>query len=220
MPRTILDGRLLRDDLATIYRRHRQNDVPLLVGWNAEEGRDLAPEILGTDQFTAANHRQLLEKLLGRAPSAAMLAAYPGTTDAEARRAIDRVTNDWWGWRMAQWAQLQQRHGKSRAYVYYFAHQPAPPLTPCGYGCGAGHGAEIPYVFDNLAQDDRPWNAADRQLAATLAATWVRFARTGDPNGPGLPGWRSYDGTNGAIRRIGDDATLQTYPLPDLARFR
>ena len=220
LPRTILDGRLLRDDLATLYRHHRQNDVPLLVGWNAEEGKDLAPEILGTNQFTAANHRQLLEKLLGRAPSAAVLAAYPGATDAEARRAIDRVTNDWWGWRMAQWAQLQQRYGKSRAYVYYFAHQPAPPLTPCGYGCGAGHGAEIPYVFDNLAQDDRPWTTADRQLAATLAATWVRFARTGDPNGPGLPAWRPYDGTNGAIRRIGDDATLQAYPLPDLARFR
>lgn len=219
LPRAILDGRLLRGDLATIYRHHRQNDVPLLVGWNAEEGKDLAPEILGTNQFTAANHRQLLEKLLGRAPSAAVLAAYPGATDTEARRAIDQVTNDWWGWRMAQWAQLQQRHGKSRAYVYYFAHQPAPPLTPCGYGCGAGHGAEIPYVFDNLAQDDRPWTTADRQLAATLAATWVRFARAGDPNGPGLPAWRPYDGTNGAIRRIGDDATLQTYPLPDLARF-
>ena len=220
LPRPILNGRLLRDDLATIYRHHRQNDVPLLVGWNAEEGKDLAPEILGTDQFTAANHRQLLEKLLGQPPSAAVLAAYPGATDAEARRAINQATNDWWGGRMAQWAHLQQRHARSRAYVYYFAHQPAPPLAPCGYGCGAGHGAEIPYVFDNLAQDGRAWTTADRQLAATLAATWVRFAGTGDPNSPELPAWRPYDGSNGSIRQIGSRAALSAHPLPDLTRLR
>ena len=42
-------------------------------------------------------------------------------------------------------------------------------MTPCGYGCGAGHGAEIQYVFDHLGQDARPWSAYDRQLANRLA---------------------------------------------------
>lgn len=219
LPRTFIDGQLLREDLSSTYRHHRQNDVPLLVGWNAEEGKDLAPEILGTSAFTAAQHPALVSKLLGHTPSAAVLAAYPGANDAQAAASLTQLTNDWWGWRMAHWAGLQARHGRAKSYVYFFAHQPAAPLTPCGYGCGAGHGAEIPYVFDNLGQDRRPWRDADRQLAARLASTWINFARSGDPNGAGLPSWQAYDGKQETILRIGTEAGLKAHPLPDLSLF-
>lgn len=216
LPRTFVDGYLLREDLTTTYRNRRQNDVPLLVGWNAEEGKDLAPEILGTDKFTAAAHRGLVANLLGHAPSEALLAAYPGATDAQARASIDQLTNDWWGWRMVHWAGLQAMHGRSPSYAYYFAHRPAEPSTPCGYGCGAGHGAEIQYVFDNLHLDSRAWTVADRQLAARLADTWVAFARTGKPAGKGLPAWPVYDGANASIMRIGGDGAAK---LPDFSLF-
>ncbi|MYN26069.1 carboxylesterase/lipase family protein [Duganella levis] len=216
MPRTFVDGHLLREDLTTLYRNHRQNDVPLLVGWNAEEGKDLAPEILGTGDFTAANHNGLVAKLLGRTPSPAVLAAYPGATDVQAKASLNQLTNDWWGWRMAHWAGLQAQHGRAPAYVYFFAHRPAPPASPCGYGCGAGHGAEIQYVFDNLALDQRAWSPADRQLAERMAATWVNFARSGNPNGSGLPQWPAYDGTNATVLRIGDENDA----LPDFSLFR
>jgi para-nitrobenzyl esterase len=218
-PRTLVDGHVLIEDLTTTYRNHRQNDVPLLVGWNAEEGKDLAPEILGTSEFTAARHRELIASLLGRAPSGDVLSIYPGATDAQAAASLNQLATDWWGWRMAHWAGLQTTYGSAKSYVYFFAHHPAPPLTPCGYGCGAGHGAEIPYVFDNLAQDKRPWTAADRQLAARLAATWVNFARTGSPNGAGLPSWPAYDGSPATIVRIGEEAELKVHALPDLSLF-
>ena len=219
-PHPIVDGHLLREDLTTTYRNHRQNDVPLLAGWNAEEGKDLAPEILGTDRFTAATHKALVAKLLGHAPSAAVLAAYPGATDAEARASIDKLTTDWWGWRTWYWASLQAQYGKARPYLYYFTHRPTEPLTPCGYGCGAGHGAEIQYVFDHLGQDPRPWSAYDRQLAARLADTWASFARTGSPNGKGLPDWPAFDGRPATILRIGDAADLQARgKLPDFSLF-
>ncbi|WP_198120595.1 carboxylesterase/lipase family protein [Massilia rhizosphaerae] len=219
-PHPIVDGHVLREDLTTLYRNHRQNDVPLLAGWNAEEGKDLAPEILGTDKFTAANHRALVAKLLGHAPSAALLAAYPGATDAQAKASIDRLTNDWWGWRMTHWAALQAKYGQDKPYVYYFAHRPTEPVTPCGYGCGAGHGAEIQYVFDHLGQDPRPWSAYDRQLANRLADTWAAFARTGSPNGKGLPAWPAFDGTGATIQRIGDAADLEARgKLPDFSLF-
>jgi len=215
-PRTFVDGHLLREDLTTLYRNQRQNDVPLMVGWNAEEGKDLAPEILGTGDFTAARHQTLVANLLGHPPSAAVLKTYPGATDAQARDSLNQLTNDWWGWRMAYWARLQKQHGRARSYVYFFAHRPAPPATPCGYGCGAGHGAEIQYVFDNLDQDQRAWRPADRQLASRLAATWVNFARDGDPNGSGLPQWPAYDGSNATVLRIGAESD----PLPDFSLFR
>ncbi|WBS05674.1 carboxylesterase family protein [Pseudoduganella sp. SL102] len=216
LPRTFVDGHLLREDLTTTYRHRRQNDVPLLVGWNAEEGKDLAPEILGTDKFTAASHRGLVASLLGHAPSAALLAAYPGANDAQAKASIDQLTNDWWGWRMVHWSALQAKHGRSPSYAYYFAHRPAEPATPCGYGCGAGHGAEIQYVFDNLHLDARAWTAADRQLAARLADTWVSFARTGKPDGKGLPDWPVFDGGNASIMQIGGSGAVT---LPDFSLF-
>lgn len=218
-PHPIVDGHVLREDLTTTYRNRRHNDVPLLVGWNAEEGKDLAPEILGTSDFSSARHRELVTKLLGYAPSDAMLAAYPGATNAEAKASINQLTNDWWGWRMWYWAELQAKYGQPKPYVYFFAHRPAEPTTPCGYGCGAGHGAEIQYVFDNLDPASRPWTAADRQLAARLATTWVTFARTGNPAGKGLPAWPAFDGSKASVLRIGDEVQLKAHKLPDFSLF-
>ena len=214
-PQTVVDGYLLKDDMDTIYRQRRHNDVPLLVGWNADEGKDLAG-VLGVDGAKAGNHRDLVAKLLGHAPSDAWLAAYPGTTDAQASASMNQLVNDWWGWRSVYWAQLQARHGKAKPYVYFFAHAPAEPAGQCYYGCGIGHGVEIQYVFDNLQLDKRAWTPADRRLATRLADTWVNFARTGSPNGKGLPAWPAYDGTNTSIMRIGD---TPGGAVPDLSLF-
>jgi para-nitrobenzyl esterase len=219
-PRTAVDGHVLREDMTTTYRNHRQNDVPLLLGWNAEEGKDLTQEISHIGDLAPEHVRFMVASFLGHPPSDALLANYPGILNAKPERAaIDQLMTDWWGWRMAYWAGLQAKYGKTKPYVYFFAHQPAEPLTPCSYGCGAGHGAEIPYVFYNLDLDPRPWTAADRQLATRLADTWINFARTGSPNGNGLPNWTAFDGSMATVQRIGNEARLKRYPLPDFSEF-
>ena len=219
-PRVIVDGQVLREDMTTTYRHHRQNDVPILVGWNADEGKDLAPEILGTGDFTAASHEALVAKLLGHAPSDALLTVYPGETDAQAHASINQLTTDWWGWRMWYWTSLQVKNGQSKPYLYYFVHSPTEPATPCGYGCQAGHGAEIPFVFNQLDQDPRPWSNEDRQLANRLATYWTNFAKTGDPNSAGLPTWKAFDGSEAAVLRIGtDDEVKRRGKLPDFKLF-
>ncbi|CAL1693071.1 Fumonisin B1 esterase (plasmid) [Brevundimonas subvibrioides] len=219
-PRTVVDGYVLHDDLTTTYRNHHQNDVPLLAGWNAEEGKDLTQEINGIDDLTPSQVQELVKRLLGREPSAALLAAYPGIIAATPERAvIDQLMNDWWGWRIAYWAGLQAKYGRSKSYLYFFAHQPAEPLVPCSYGGGAGHGAEVPYVFYNLKSDPRPWTAKDHQLATQLADTWLHFARTGTPNGPALAAWPAYDGSHPTVLRIGNEAELKAHPLPDFTLF-
>jgi para-nitrobenzyl esterase len=159
-------------------------------------------------------------KLTGQPPSAQLLAAYPGDTAAQARNAIHQLANDWLGWRMWYWAGLQAKYGRAKPYVYYFAHRPAEPLTPCTYGCGAGHSAELPFVFDQLGHDARPWSKADRQLAARLADTWTSFARTGNPNGNGLPPWPAFNGGHATVLRIGGAADLKARgALPDFSAF-
>ena len=219
LPRVHVDGYLLGSDLTTTYRHHRQNDVPLLVGWTAEEGKDLTVFYLDPSASTSAGRRDQMAKLLGYPPSDRLLAAYPGATDAEAAASINQRTNDWWGWRMAYWAALQAKYGRSKSYVYYFAHRPAEPPTPCSWGCGAGHGVDVQYMFDNLAVDPRSWTAEDRQLANRLADTVIQFARTGNPTGDGLPAWPAFDGSNASILPIGNDTELQARPLPDFSAF-
>ncbi len=219
-PRVIVDGHVLREDMTTTYRHHRQNDVPILVGWNADEGKDLAPEILGTGDFNATNHKVLITKLLGHAPTEALLATYPGATDAEARTSINHLTSDWWGWRMWYWTSLQAQAGGAKPWLYYFVHSPAEPATPCGYGCQAGHGAEIPFVFDQLDQDSRPWSDEDRQLADRLATYWTNFAKSGNPNGNGLKNWPAFDGDNSSVFRIGTEEEIKARgTLPDFDLF-
>ena len=215
-PRTIVDHHLLREDMRTMYRNHRQNDVPILVGWNADEGKDLAPEILATSDFTAAGHSGLLARLLGHAPSAKVLGDYPAATDAQAQESLFRFTSDYWGWRMWRWADLQMQARSSKPYVYYFVHSPADPATPCSYGCNAGHGAEIRYMFDQLDQDPRAWSPGDRQLARELVGYWTNFAKTGDPNGEDLGAWPAFDGTKANVRRLGTAAEVRERgALPD-----
>ena len=72
------------------------------------------------------------------------------------------------------------------AWVYSF-DRAAPGSDPVKVG--AFHCAELAYVFGTQNTVDRPWEAIDRQLSDVMSSYWVRFAATGNPNGPDLPEW-------------------------------
>lgn len=219
-PRSTIDGQLIRQDMTTAYRLGRASRVPLLLGWNSNEGVDLAPEILGTDALTAANYPALAEKLLRHPPTPEIRATYPAGNDAQAKASLEQLTTDWWGWRMWSWAGLHRTFGRQPTYLYYFVHWPADPASPCDYGCRAGHGAEIPYAFDQLDGDKRAWRASDRVLSDAMATYWTNFAKYGDPNGATVPRWPRFDGSSGSVQRLGDASEIQARGmLPRFAVF-
>mgnify|MGYP003629541744 FL=1 len=68
---------------------------------------------------------------------------------------------------------------------------------------GVYHGAEIPYVF-NMHDDWLPTNSDDDKLTETMMGYWTNFARTGDPNGAGLPDWPRREPGTGQVQELGD----------------
>src|SRR5579884_480710 len=193
-----VDGWLLPHDVYTIFATGKQNDVPTIVGSNADEGKSLFPPPSGG--------REALERLVKArfgATADKVLAAYPAATDEEARAAYyDAMRDVTFGWQMRTWARLQTKTGKSRAYLYYFSRVPPGPGAE---RYGAYHAAEIAYVFDNLAELPRhAFTDVDRKLADEISSYWVNFARTGNPNGANLPKWPAYSESTDLALELGD----------------
>jgi para-nitrobenzyl esterase len=212
----VIEPRVLPRSPYEAYVAGRWNDVPVLVGSNAEEGNSLA----NLSRVSVATFTEDLKRVWGDLPSP-LTTAYPYTTDAEAKAARSAFERDLrFGWDMWAWARLQAKFGKQAAFHYRFDQHPPFPDGSVKQGWGAAHFAELWYMFDQFDQEPWAWTAADRKLADTMASYWVNFARDGDPNGDGLPVWPAFTGERGKTLLLGEDVRAVDAPVdPQLRVF-
>jgi len=190
-----VDGYFLPEPVPAIFAAGKQNDVPLLAGWNHDEG---SFEIVSAPQKpTAESLKAAAQKDFGD-KSDQFLKLYPADTDQHAlRSAQDYAGDKFIAMSTWEWIETQRKTGKQPIYRYRFDMAPT-PSNPNAPRLGAYHSAEIEYVFGQLdSKTDVTWRPDDRQLSDVMQKYWSNFAKNGNPNGAGLPSWPMYTSTDG-----------------------
>lgn len=160
-------------------------DFPNAARYNGDQGREL---------HAAAQTRY------GKSADQ-FLQVYPATTDAETLAQSYAAGRDILGRGMWAWARAHDKTGKTKSYVYYRNYEP-PWLPDAKFSemnpatkLGAYHESEINYVFQtlNVWASMRQSTDTDAKLSDMVSSYWVNFAKTGDPNSPGLSTWSPFD---------------------------
>ncbi|MBB6254373.1 carboxylesterase/lipase family protein [Nitrospirillum iridis] len=151
--------------------------VPLLTGFNADEGT-----LFGNSDLTAADFAALVHERYGQSADR-LLAVYPHATDAEARASYKILAQDRYMAGLVLWAQTRAAASGQSVYVYLYDHPY--PASSDGQNFGAFHTAEVPYVMGALDKGGRIFTDRDRAVSGTLQAHWLAFMKKGDPTLPG-----------------------------------
>ena len=190
-----IDGDFMPDSPTAIYAQGKQAHVPLLAGWNSEEGRGLylVPDL------TSAGLDAALKRTFGTHAAEAR-AVYGGSTATEIAQSATDITSDQFiGY--GTWKWLEEHSRVAPVYRYYFSKarppltKPAPastaPASPWdAIPPGAPHSTEIEYALGNLPGNAvYAWTADDQTVSATTMRYFEQFIKTGNPNGAGVPAW-------------------------------
>jgi len=149
----------------------------------------------------------------------------PANTDEQAKASAgllataDFIASGTW-----KWLEWQVKTGNAPVYRYEFDQAP-PVHAPEGNEEGPGlayHSAEIEYVFGVLDSKKLSWRPEDYAVSEQMGMYWTNFAKTGNPNGVGLPQWPQYSAKDGyqvmylsAKSKAATDTQREAYVLFD-----
>ena len=205
----ILDGKMVVETAEVCYENGRQKRVPIIIGSNSAEV---------SAGFVNANSKEELKNLFGNLREE-MNAVYDPNGKVELAEMLTMVNTD------KVWAEPARFTAKAwastgdSAYVYLFSYVPESIQERLLFG--APHGSEIAYVFNNL---NARWGIdeisdKDKEVSQIMNTYWVNFAKTGNPNGEGVPYWPVYDISKNEIMEFQRDGKSISKPDPKKERL-
>jgi para-nitrobenzyl esterase len=207
----ILDGKLVVETAESAYRAGRQARVPLMIGNCSGE--------IGGPFVSSSNSKEALFALFGELEPEAKTAFDPDG-NKEFAEVQTKFNTDWvWG----EPARMTARAFVTKnapTYMFEFGYVPTAMRQRVQYG--AGHGSEISFVFNTL---NARWGAPveptqeEKELAKIMNTYWANFAKTGNPNGTGLPVWTLYNTQKEEILQVDLDGKPISKPDPRKARL-
>ena len=202
----IVDGWVLPEQPYVQFSGGRQNSVPILVGFNAEEGTTLGAG--SSLPATPQAYEQQVNAIYGDLAEM-VLEVYPS---ADIRKSsLDSFRDSVFGWHMVTWANLT-RHVQQPAYLYFFTHRPPGPMAQ---ELGAYHASEIAYAFNTVHTLSNQPTAIDYRLGDVMSDYWVNFAHHGVPSAPGQPEWKPYSNAERNYLLFGAQISAEQNLLPD-----
>jgi para-nitrobenzyl esterase len=210
----VVDGIVLPDPPLHAVRAGYARDVALLTGTTLDEARlwSLYVCLLRWTRPLA------LEGVLRHAVGdrwQEVIAAYASSRPDESAGNLTMAINGDILFRMPsiRLAEAQSVHRPADTRMYLFAWK-----TPvCGGRLGSPHAVDVPFVFGNLQArgvEIYTGNGADRNALSNLVQeAWIAFARSGDPNHPGLPAWPAYRPDARATLVFDEVTTVENDPM-------
>lgn len=183
-----MDGYVLPTDILAHFKNGKHNQVPLLTGWVTGDG-----SFLGDIKTTLEEYQKEAQTKYGD-KAAEYLRIFPATTNDEVKAIKQKQTLLGFA---GMPSHLLASYTNKPSYMYQFSH--VPPDKPNFPNYGAFHTSEVPYALHTLHTWNRPWKAEDKALEDFMSSYWVNFAKTGNPNGQGLPEWKTYNKATGNI---------------------
>jgi para-nitrobenzyl esterase len=205
----MVDGKVLPGETGALFATGKVAKVPYIAGSNSNEAT-----LMPYTQVTADS----LEKPFGdQLPAVRKIYEQDGplSDDAFAQQLFSDVLFTAAAQGLASFVTDQHQP----AYVYRFAYV-ADKLRVVS--SGVGHGGEVPYIFGLNGLGRQPGMASvvamatdkDRGIVAMMQAYWTNFARTGNPNGPGLPAWGALSASTPQTLVVNDE----TKAVPDFRK--
>jgi para-nitrobenzyl esterase len=204
----VLDGKLLTETAETAYKARHEPRIPLMLGSNSAD--------TAGNRIRATTKEQLFARF-GKW-SAQAKAAYDPDGSTDLATLVTRANDDFGQAEPARFAANAFAANGSPVYRYRFSYVQTAMRERMR--TGAPHGGEISFVFGTLTS--RPGSAlsAEDQTVSRMAQSyWVNFAKTGDPNGAGLPAWPRHDPSTDSIFEFRPDGSAGAGPDSRKARL-
>lgn len=198
--KTIIDDYVFSEQIFETFDKGGQSDVPLIVGFNQDEGSYFTRIGLIDEPISQDEYRRAVASKYGDL-SESYLQVYPDSNLINA--ANNPLGDGLYKWAAESFA-IMMDNVVSNAYLYCFNH-----ITKYGAlnDLGAYHSSDIPFCFNNIKHKTigiSPWlllspSQADKEMGNTLSDFWVAFAHYGIPKVNGLEKWPPYSSINSKL---------------------